>query len=507
MRDKSVVKNSYIAFLTQVSTMVIAFVMQSIFVRSLGGAYVGANGLFTNILSILSFSELGIGNAAAFALYDPLKNGNQERISGILSFLRRAYTFVGLTVFLVGVLLAPFLHLFVHGDSIRHLKFYFVLFVINSAISYFFSYKRTLLIADQKNYITTLNVFYAKVATSIIQVAFLLMHSYLGFLIIQIVGTLISNFLISRKTNSLYRDIFPLKSSLMDPNDKKVLLSSSLGIMGQQIGGIIVRDTNNLFISGFVGLMATGIYSGYMLIVNGVMTILTQVINSTVATLGSWNISMSSSQMTDILKKHLFVTWTFSYFVVSILISSITPFINIWLGPAYNFDFVIVLVILFNLYFSLNRLTLLAFVQAQGLFVKTGIKSLVEAALNIIVSLLLIVVFRLGVLGVVLGTTIVNLSLNIWFDPWVVYVSGLGGHLDFKYFQIYVVRAILTFVPATIVEMFMRSVAGQFNVGLYLAVSVLLTVFVATAIYLIYVVRDPEFKYLIGLIKQRFNKE
>ncbi|WP_222424241.1 lipopolysaccharide biosynthesis protein [Weissella cibaria] len=293
----------------------------------------------------------------------------------------------------------------------------------------------------------------------------------------------------------------------MDPNDKKVLLSSSLGIMGQQIGGIIVRDTNNLFISGFVGLMAAGIYSGYMLIANGVMTILTQVINSTVATLGSWNISMSSSQMTDILKKHLFVTWTFSYFVVSILISSITPFINIWLGPAYNFDFVIVLVILFNLYFSLNRLTLLAFVQAQGLFVKTGIKSLVEAALNIIVSLLLIVVFRLGVLGVVLGTTIVNLSLNIWFDPWVVYVSGLGGHLDFKYFQIYVVRAILTFVPATIVEMFMRSVAGQFNVGLYLAVSVLLTVFVATAIYLIYVVRNPEFKYLIGLIKQRFNKE
>lgn len=505
MNGKALMKNSTVSFITQLGTMLISFIMQSIFVRFLGGNYVGANGLFTNVLSILSFTELGIGNAAAFSLYSPLKEKNIVRIKGILSFLKIAYTFIGIVIFVIGIILTPMLPYLVHGQSIANFKFYFILFVLNSSISYFFSYKRTFLIADQKSYVTNLNIFYAKIITSILQMISLMMHSYFGFLIIQIIGTVISNLLISKTTNKLYKNIFPVKSEKMQLHDKRVLFKSAIGVMGQQIGGIIVKDTNNLLISSFVGLMATGIYSGYMLIINGILSIFNQVVNSTIATMGSWNISFTKDRMIIILERHLFLVWTLSYFIIFWLIGIINPFIQIWLGKNYNFNWPIVLIILFNLYFSLNRLTLLSFIQAQGLFIKTGIKSIIEAIINVIASLSLLMVFHLGVLGVLLGTTFVNIVLNLWFDPWIVYKEGFKEVLPFKYFLRYIVRLLITFVPAIIVSFCMSTINSQ-NIFVHFLLLFLVQIITSLVIFFIYAKLDKNYLFFKEWLTKKILK-
>lgn len=505
--EKALVKNSSVAFLTQVGTMLIAFVMQSIFVRTLGGRYVGANGLFTNILAILSFSELGIGNAAAFALYEPLKLKDQRRIDSILFFLKKAYTLIGVAILLIGLALMPFLTNFVHGEVIPFFHLYFFLFVLNSSTSYFFSYKRTFLIADQRMYITTLNVFFARVISSFLQIFCLIERNYFAFLVVQILTTLMSNYLISRKANQIYPEVFPISKQKMSESDKNVLKESSVGIIGQQIGSIIVKDTNNLFISGFVGLMATGIYSGYMLIINGILTIASQAVNSTVATLGSWSVDNETNDMKKILERHAFATWTFSYFLIFILIGVINPFMTIWLGSGYKFSLTVVGLLLFNLYFSLNRLTLLAYVQAQGLFLKTGVKSLVEAGLNFLVSMVLLMGWHMGVLGVVLATTFVNITLNIWFDPWVVYSEGLKMKIPLSYFIAYTARGLLTFVPAIVVGKLVDNNLLISNAVIDILIRALLYSIASVVIYLVFVWKSDDFIFFKRLIVGKLRKK
>ena len=51
---------------------VLGFICRMVFVKCLSEDYLGVNGFFTNILTMLSLAELGIGNAVVFALYKPL---------------------------------------------------------------------------------------------------------------------------------------------------------------------------------------------------------------------------------------------------------------------------------------------------------------------------------------------------------------------------------------------------------------------------------------------------
>lgn len=58
---------------------VVGYICRMVFVRCLSAEYLGINGLFSNILSMLSLAELGIGGAIGFALYKPLAEDNKEK--------------------------------------------------------------------------------------------------------------------------------------------------------------------------------------------------------------------------------------------------------------------------------------------------------------------------------------------------------------------------------------------------------------------------------------------
>ena len=78
MRTSNSIKNSVTSLAGNAFSFIIAFIAQAIFVRILGTEYLGLNGLFTNILSMLSIFEFGIGNAIVFNLYKPLSENDYE---------------------------------------------------------------------------------------------------------------------------------------------------------------------------------------------------------------------------------------------------------------------------------------------------------------------------------------------------------------------------------------------------------------------------------------------
>ena len=149
-RTKNSIRNIKYAIVGQFTGLTISFINRMIFVHVLTSEYLGVGGLFTSILSMLSLAELGIGSAIVYSLYKPLAEKNNEKIKSLMLLYRKAYTIIGIAISILGILLTPFLGFFIKElPTIDNLRLIYILFVLNSAFSYFYSYKRSLIIADQ----------------------------------------------------------------------------------------------------------------------------------------------------------------------------------------------------------------------------------------------------------------------------------------------------------------------------------------------------------------------
>ena len=108
-RSKKAFKNLFFSMFTQIITLILTFVNRSVFVKILGIEYLGISGLFTNILNVLSFMELGIGNAIIFSMYAPMAKNDTKKLSALINFYKKSYSIIGILICVLGLMLIPFL--------------------------------------------------------------------------------------------------------------------------------------------------------------------------------------------------------------------------------------------------------------------------------------------------------------------------------------------------------------------------------------------------------------
>ena len=121
MRVKNSIKNIYISVLTQIIVILLGFVSRKVFIDSLGSEYLGINGLLTNVLSMLSLVEGGIGASIVYNLYKPLAEDDRPKIIALVQLYKKIYWILAIVVFVLGMCLYPFLRLFVKDTNIRFL--------------------------------------------------------------------------------------------------------------------------------------------------------------------------------------------------------------------------------------------------------------------------------------------------------------------------------------------------------------------------------------------------
>lgn len=217
-RVDSIAKNVRISAACQVLLMVVNFALRRVFVLVLGREYLGLDGLFTDILSMLSLAELGFGTSVLFSLYKPVAEGNQEKIKSLMSLYRRAYQVIGTVVLVAGVSLTPFLNAFVKEmpAGIPHIRWIYILNVLNSGVSYFFIYKTSLLFAYEKKYVELLVQTAVRGAAGIVQALLLVVTgNYFLYLGVAILTTVVQNVTISMRVDRMYpylreKDVLPL---------------------------------------------------------------------------------------------------------------------------------------------------------------------------------------------------------------------------------------------------------------------------------------------------------
>lgn len=126
--------------------------------------YVGLGSLFTSILQVLSFAELGIGSALVFSMYKPIAEGDDDKVCALLNFYRKTYRVIGCVILIFGLVMMPFLQYLIAGELPNgiNLQVLFLIYLLNNVLGYFlFAYKQSLFTASQRTDMMEMVVLFA----------------------------------------------------------------------------------------------------------------------------------------------------------------------------------------------------------------------------------------------------------------------------------------------------------------------------------------------------------
>ena len=486
--------------------IVVSFVARLVFLRCLNEEYLGLNGLFSNILTIFSLVELGVGPAMNFALYKPLAEHDTERVKSLMTLYRKAYILIGCVIAVIGLAFTPFYTLLMDEvPDIPNLTLIYWLFAANTVVSYFFSYKRALIICDEKRYIATIYRYGFYCLLNVVQIVeLLLIRNYILFLALQVLFTFLENVGISRKADKMYPYLREKKSEPLPRKTVKDIKKNIGAMVFHKIGGMVVMSTDNLILSRYVGLVAVGLYSNYFLITDALNKIIGQLFDSVVASVGNLNASeadVDRAKLEKTFDRAFFANAWIYGFCACCLWVLFNPFISLWLGERLIFDDFTVLIIVINFYLTGMRKAALTFRSATGAFYFDRYKPLAESAINIIASIIL--AKQMGTAGVFLGTIISTVATCIWVEPYVLY-----KHVFHKkavgYVVAFLIYAVVTVFACTVTSL----LAGVIHIGnLYIsfAVKMMVCLTVPNLIFLVLSCRTDRFQYFIGLARNVLN--
>lgn len=504
MRTKNSLRNVIFGLVGQVFTTMLSFASRTIFIYTLGANYLGINGLFSNILSMLSLAELGVGSAIIYNMYKPLADKDEEQLKSLMSLYKKAYTFIGIFISIVGLSITPFLDKIIKDTpDVPYLIFIYLLFLLNSVVSYFYVYKSSLIIADQKNYIVTIKQQKFMLIQTIAQIIILLTtKNYIIYLIIQIICSLLINISISKKADTLYPYLKEKNVKKLDDNSRKKIFKHVLAMMSHKVGGVVVNGTDNILISSFVGVFWVGLYSNYVMIIQIINRFLAQIFNSLTASIGNLNAEDDIEKSYKVYKKVLFVNfWLYGFCTICLFIL-FNPFIKIWIGEKFLLKSNVVFVIILNFFLMGMRQTTCTFNTTLGLFWNDRYKPWAEAIINIVVSIFLLK--RMGIIGVFLGTAISTISTSLWVDPYILFKYGFKKKLSL-YFKDYIKYVLFT-LSAGIVTYYLSNLIGGVGIASVFAKG-LICLITINLIFYIFCNKSEEFKYFKDLLSKNMHSK
>lgn len=417
-RIQKTIRNTEMGLLTQFCSLILNFALRTVFIYTLGIQYTGISSVFSDILTMLSLSELGIGTAIATALYKPLHDHDQAKIRKLMLFYKQAYRLIAFLILIMGIILIPFLNYFINDipDIEENIRIIFLFYIIKTAASYLLIYKATLLNADQKQYVVKL----LEIICSIIRytteiVLLLLFQQYMFYLIIEVVAIIVQNYIISKQVEKQYPFAFTRTIEHLSDTEKKALYKDIKGLAMFRLSGAVGNSIDNILISSFISTVFAGMFSNYILIRRQLESIMHQFFNAVTPSIGSLVAENDSEKQYVVFKRMLFICFTVVNFCATSYFIMINPFIGIWIGDSFLLDKAIAFITAFDFFIYILLQLIASFRTANGIFVKGQYRPLITTILNVILSIILIQNY--GIFGTILATVICRLVTQ-WYDPY-----------------------------------------------------------------------------------------
>lgn len=492
-------------YLSNAVTGVLGIALQKIFIIKLGETLLGVNSTYSSILSVLSLAELGLGTAVNFSLYGPVARGDKETVKAYMQFYKKAYRVIALVVACAGLLLVPFLRFIIKDpvgiDSNADLIGYYLIFLFNTVSSYFVAYKYSLPNAEQKNYIQSNVLTITKIATVLTQILILLLvpDFYLYLLAaaaIELIQKIFANAYLNRK--------YPL---LKEKNVRK-LTGEELSDIKKKTGALVCHkvgdaarlQTDSIIITSFINVTMSGYVDNYNKVINLIANFVNVIFNSVISSFGNLIATESDEKQYEMFRVYrFFASWIYGYSSVGFFLL-LTPFISWYYGDRFALPAAVVGAILIDFYFKGERVVLSNYKTAAGVFEQDKFLPLIQGAVNLVLSIVL--VQRIGLLGVYIGTIVSGLIANV-VRPVIIYRTCFDKKADSYFLDAF--RYIGVSVLALVICMLLGNrVLSSVSLLRMIGMAVIVTV-VYNGIFLLFFGRTFEFRYLYGIFAKRLR--
>lgn len=505
---ESRIKNSFYNVCTSLLEyflkMILVFIARTIFIKKLGTEFLGLDGLYTNILSILNVTELGLSGAIIFGLYKPLLEKDIRKINILMNIYKKCYFYIGCVITIIGLAIMPFLPKIINSTfDFGNVYFLFFLYLLQTLSTYWvLAYKEGILIADQKKYKLVVVSNVILVVKFVLQIiSLLIFESFEMYIISGIFTTIIRNLLIAYIADKNYPYIKIYNKEKLEKEEKEGLLKNVFGMSLYKISSTVMNSTDNIIISIFINLNITGIYSNYLLVVSNVKIIINTLFSSITASVGNLFAEGDKNKSEFIFRCINFLNFWIYGFAAICLWELLNPFIKLWIGEGYLFHKIIVFAIVLNFITDGLQQAVILYKDACGLFWKGKIRPVFSAISNIVISIIL--VQKCGILGVILGSIISRMITTWWFDPYLVYHNAFEMSPEKYYFR-YIRSLIIIIASAILIDLLTEFI----NVNIYITfiIKSILSIIIPNIVFWLIFRKSEEYNYLKSIIMEKLKK-
>ncbi len=416
-------RNIVWGFANKACTLLLPFASRTMLIYVLGVEYVGLTSLFTSLLSVLSLAELGVGTALVYAMYKPIVEGDNAKVSALLALYRKWYRIIGVVILVVGICLIPFLSYLVSGDVPVdiNLNILYGVYLLNTVLSYFmYAYKQSALTASQRLDVISNVGSVLAIVSALAQIALLLLvRSFYAFVLVLPVITIVQNIVLSVLFDKKYPHFKP--SGKLDAAEVRAIGLNIMGLLIQKIGSVFLASVDSIVISAFLGLTVLGIYNNYWMLVMAVASFGGMIAQAIIPSIGnSIVVEGRAKNYKDFQTFDFIYTWIIAWLGCCLMALS-QPFVEIWLGEQNMLN--IGMVVLLGVVFFTNHVNDMTYIyrDAAGLWRQGKFVPLIAAIVNLVVNIVL--VNTIGLPGVAISTIVALLGVYTPFYTKILFES------------------------------------------------------------------------------------
>ena len=500
-RKARVLLSSITGIIFALISMVLSFVLRTVFIKKIGIEYVGLYTFLTEIFGLLSAVDGGICSSLFIKIHKPIATNDTEELRNTFSLIRIVYMIRSLAVLLIGVILFAFLPWLVHGVEIPidYIKYIYIVYLLINAASYLFIYYEFLLEAYQKRYLTNTISFIVTVASTILNIACILLYqSFFVYILIVTLSQILTFYICKIIVKREHPELFVITKSNRPalPQVKEMF-----SITYYTLSSVVVKNTDNILVTKLLGFTVNGIYSSYKMLNSQIFSLVAKI--KYAAQDSSRNfiaVSDDASSIKLIDNLSFLYFWISGFCIIALSVLS-TPFIWLWLGEPYILTILPVFLTALTLFIDTTCYPMDdAFYSTESYKYRKWVP-IVEVIINLVVSIILGIKF--GIAGIMIGTLCSQLYKTTR-RAYILYNIRLKTSclLYLKKITSYTVITIFAFLCTYYIANALFSTVTIWN----FIIRILLCILIPNAIFYIVFRRHEEFKYTKNVLIEILKK-
>lgn len=413
MKNK-ILKNLQLNLFITVCIGVLGFVVNKYFSEYMGMENLGLMRLFSQLIAYLSLADLGLASASTYVLYKPLLEKDYKKLNIIVSTITSFYKKIAGFILIIGLVLnfaVPYF--FKTNIDGKVIYLYWSMYVLNTTIGYVFAKYPIVFTANQEyGFVRTIQGI-GKIVFQIFQITILVYtQSFILFILMMILENIFLYYFYNRHYKKYYSYI-----ETVEERDKEIIKGVK-NLFWHKVGGIIVYNTDYIVLSKFTSLSIIAIYSSYLIIYQVILTIV-NVVNPVISPhIGQFIVKHNKDEIYLFWKRLYTLYMIMGSTLIFISYKVINPFVELWLGEKFVLSKITVFLIMINLFIQITRGVTDIFKDNSGFFDDTYAPAL-ESIINLAISIIL--VQKMGLNGVIIGTIVSNILIIYLLKPILVF--------------------------------------------------------------------------------------